>query len=158
MVGLGEDRRARLHEPLDRSRGIRRAVALEDPRACLRRHAVGAEQVLDADRDAAERAALVDRERLVLLADPREGVEVIGQRAVAVEAPQLTFVELAGAHPLGRLGRGEAEDVGHPAPGLGTRNPPWALSGALSRTTSRGHDGRGSSARSAFSTSTTWLV
>ena len=40
--------------------------------------------------------------------------------------------------------------------GRGSRRP--AIAGACARTTSRGSDGRGSSARSALATSTTWVV
>src|SRR3712207_7514320 len=38
-----------------------RSVALEDPRAGLTRHALGAEEVLDRDRDAAQRPAVHGR-------------------------------------------------------------------------------------------------
>ena len=57
LVGLAEQRRARLGQLLHDGRRVRRAVALEDPRARLARHALGAEQVLDRHRHAAERSA-----------------------------------------------------------------------------------------------------
>ncbi len=155
LVGLGQHRGSRVHEALDRGRGVGRSVALEDLRARLRGDALGAEQVLDPDRDAAERATRVDGLRIVLAADPGEGVEVVGQRAVAVEAPQLAAREIARANALGGLRRRQLEDLAHPAPGLGTRKPPRAGSGALSSAFSRGSEGRGSSARRTFSTATT---
>ena len=40
-------------EPRDDRRGVGRPVALEDPRARLARHALGAEEVLDGERHAA---------------------------------------------------------------------------------------------------------
>ena len=87
--------------------------------------------------------------------------ELVGQRALAVGAPQLAGVDRAGAHALGGLGGGELEQLAHAsgeAPGLGTRKPSGDGSGAAARTTSRGSEGRGSSARRAFSTSTTCEV
>ena len=50
LVGLGEQRRARLGQLAHGGRRVRRQVALEDPRAGLARHALGAEQVLDGER------------------------------------------------------------------------------------------------------------
>ena len=47
-----------LGELRDGGRGVRRPVALEDPRAGLARHALGAEEVLDGERDAGERRAV----------------------------------------------------------------------------------------------------
>ena len=54
LVGLAQQRRARRREPRDGGGGVGRAVALEDARARLRRHAGGAEEVLDGERHAAQ--------------------------------------------------------------------------------------------------------
>ena len=58
-VGLAEDAGAGGVEAAHRGRRVGRQVALEDPRAGGGRRALGGEDVLDRDRDAAERA--VDR-------------------------------------------------------------------------------------------------
>ena len=55
LVGLREQRRAGLLQAPHDGGGVRRQVALEDPRARLAGHALGAEQVLDGQRHAAER-------------------------------------------------------------------------------------------------------
>ena len=60
---------------------------------------------LTRDRDAAERRVAVDLGRRRLAGDPGERVELVGERALAVGAPQLAGVELAGADALGRLRR-----------------------------------------------------
>ena len=54
-VGLAEHRRAGVLELLDRRGGVGRLVAVEDATAARAGHAVHAEQVLDAERHAAER-------------------------------------------------------------------------------------------------------
>ena len=63
LVGLAEQRRAGGGEPRDDRRRVRRAVALEDLRAGLARHALGAEEVLDGERDAGQRRAAARRAR-----------------------------------------------------------------------------------------------
>ena len=55
LVGLPEQRRAGVREARDHGRRVGRAVALEDARARLARDALGAEEVLDGERHAAER-------------------------------------------------------------------------------------------------------
>src|SRR6185503_3988121 len=119
----------------------------------LARDARGAEEVLDRDRDAAQRTAAGYRR--CVLGDPDVGVEGVGGRALAVEGEVLGGVEVAGLDGVGRLLGGELD---HEAPGLGTRKPPRAASGALSSARSTGIEGRGSSARRAFSTSMTCEV
>src|SRR6185436_13712457 len=95
--------------------------------------------------------------RARLVGHPHVGVQVVRRRALAVELPDLGGRDLAGADLLGRLRRGEESEIAH-APGLGTRKPPSAGSGASSRIFSRGQLSRGSSARRTFSTSTTCEV
>ncbi len=143
LMGLGQQRRAGGGEALDGGRGVGRPVALEDLRAGLARDALGAEEVLDGDGDAAQRGVAIDLRRGDLAGDPGERVELVGERALAVGRPQLAVVDRAGAHALGGLGRGQIEQVAHAgdAPGLGTRKPPCAGSGALASATSRGSDG-----------------
>ena len=60
-----------------------------------------------------------------LARDPRERVELVGERALAVGRPQLAGVDRAGAHALGGLGRGQLEQLAHAgaAPGLGHAEP-----------------------------------
>ena len=52
---LPEQRRAGLRQLRDDRGGVRRPVALEDPRARLAGDALGAEQILDGERHAGER-------------------------------------------------------------------------------------------------------
>ena len=162
LVGLAQQRRAGGGQARDRRRRVRRAVALEDLRAGLARDALGAEQVLDADRDAAERRRRRRRRASSSSAHPGEGVERRRRRALAVEVARAR--RRRGRPPLPRsaaCGGGQLEQLAHAdaGPGLGTRKPPSAGVGrALQRDSRRGSDGRGSSARSAFSTSTTCEV
>ena len=157
LVRLGEQRCAGGGQALDGGRRVGRAVALEDPRAGLARDALRAEQVLDRDGDAGERSVAGLRSGV---GDPGEGVVLVGGGAGAVAVPQLGGVEVARADARGRGGRGQGEGVAHAGagPGLGTRKPPWSASGALWSATSAGSEGRGSSARRAFSTAITCEV
>ena len=52
----------------------------------------------------------------------RERVELVGQRALAVGAPQLAGVDRAGAHALGGLGGGELEQLAHARRGARARD------------------------------------
>src|SRR5205807_2311798 len=123
-----------------------RPVALEDLRARLRGHALGAEEVLDGERD-----ALVGRR---LLGDPDERVELVSGRALAVGLEELARAELAAPERVARL---LCRQLDH-ACGLGTRKPSSVRAGAAASATSRGRQGRGSSARSALAISTTCEV
>ena len=60
-VRLAEQPRARVAEPAHRGRRVRRPVALEDPRAGGGLDALGAEEVLDRDRQPAQRLAAAIR-------------------------------------------------------------------------------------------------
>ena len=62
-VGLAEQPRAGVGEPANRGRRVRRPVALEDPRARGGLDALGAEEVLDRHRQAAQRLAAGRRAR-----------------------------------------------------------------------------------------------
>ena len=81
LVGLAEQRRARLGEARDDRRRVRRAVALEDPRARLARHALGAEEVLDGERHAARAAPSAVGASGASSATHSEGVELVGRGA-----------------------------------------------------------------------------
>jgi hypothetical protein len=118
---------------------------------------LGAEEVLDRDGHAGERRVLAAAAAGASVGHPREGVELLGGRAVAVGGEDVARGELAGADALHGLRGGEREDVAH-ACGLGTSNPSSRTEGAASSIVSRGSEGRGSSARSAFVTGTTWEV
>ena len=106
--------------------GVGRPVALEDARAGRAGHALDAEQVLDRHRRQ-RRPGRAGR----LLGHPQVGAEVVAGGALALELEQL-----GGATPRRRAIRsrllrgGEAEQVAHEPPGLGTRKPPSATSGA----------------------------
>ena len=108
LVGLAQQRGARLRQPAHDRGGVGRAVALQDPRARLRRHALGAEEVLDRERDAGQRTSVLAR---LLVGHPQEGVELVGRGAVAVGLEELAAVELAALHGGGRLRGGEGDDV-----------------------------------------------
>ncbi len=84
-VGLAEDPGAAVEQPLDRGRRVGRDVALEDPRAGGRREAVDAEDVLDRDRHAGERAGAGRRGRVIGVGAPQIGAEVVVGAGVGVE-------------------------------------------------------------------------
>ena len=119
LVGLAEQRAAGLRRCCStRRRRVRRAVVLEDLRAGLARDALGAEQVLDRDRDAGERAA-VARRRLV--GDPDVRVERVVGRALAVELEVLAGVEVAGRDARQRPALAVSSIMTLPGTGRGSR-------------------------------------
>ena len=92
----------------------------------LARNALGAEQVLDRERDAGERLP-ARRARIArgLVGDPDERVQLVGRRPRPVELEQLGRIELAGADRRCRLRRRSARAVGASfgaGAGLGTRS------------------------------------
>src|SRR5215204_525869 len=155
-VGLAEDAAARLRQLANRHGRVRRAIALEDPRARSGLDPLGAEDVLHGDRRASQRPirSPIRRSRL---GAPQVGAELVAGSRLRVDVEVLVTVQLPGGDPLQGLRCRELEDVAH-ACGEGTRNAPSSGSGAGSRTRSRGQLGRGSSARSTFSSATTCEV
>ena len=160
-VGLAErDQPGRLRTGCTTSASYERAVALEDARAGRGRHAARAEQVLERDRHALQPAAAVRVEprRPRASARPRsdvqEGVDVavvsrdpveVGLGQLTAARPRARRAARRSARPSGRACRSScAPPVG------GTRNPSCAGPGAPASTSSRGQDGRGSSAASTF--------
>ena len=118
----GRPPRARLR---DDRRGVRRAVALKDPRSGLAGNPLGAEQVLDGHRDTAERRAEVGTLLGGRVRHPGERVQLIGRGAFAVGIEQLGRDRSPGTDTLGCLRSRQLDQVAHlPAPGLGTPNPP----------------------------------
>ena len=78
MFVLPSTLRPGLGELSNRGRRVWRLVALEDPRARGRRHTLGAEDVLDRDRDACQRAR--SPFSAARLAAPEIGVQLIARR------------------------------------------------------------------------------
>ena len=94
LVGLAQQRRARVLQLPDDRRRVRRPVALEDPRAGLAGDAFGTEQVLDRERHAGQRRRGRSGGRCRrLVRDPRERVELVGGGALAIGVEQLASVE-----------------------------------------------------------------
>ena len=158
MLVLPSTRAPRRVEPAHRGRGVGRPVALEDPRAGRRRRALGAEDVLDRDRDAAQRPVLD------LVPVPSSTAQRYAfSSSPAAASRQASWYSSGETRPAAisadRLGDGEAEQLGaHSACGEGARKAPSAGSGAGSSIASRGQLGRGSSGRRTFSSSTTCEV
>ncbi len=100
--------------------GVRRQIPLEDARARLAGHALGAEQILDRERHAAQRSGTRAVLRGRALGDPREAVQpliargAVGGGALAVDVEQLT----RGQRPVGdrrrRVGGGQVDYIAHP--------------------------------------------
>src|SRR5581483_2642658 len=117
-------------------------------------HALGAEQVFDRHRHAAQRPSGAGLRSPV--GDPGERVQFIGTGSAAVGLEQLLAVELSGTDTLGCLSSRQLDELGHcAAPGVGTPKPCSTGSGAGASATSTGSDGTGSSSLSAFTTSIT---
>ena len=156
LVGLRRAASRRRRQARDDGRGVRRQVALEDPRAGLAGHALGAEQVLDRQRHAAERRPRRAVPRAPV-GDPGEAVQAllagrpVGGGAGAVGLEQLPRRERPGGDRRRRpaLADSPRTSVALMPAGSGPGNPPSLTAGACARATSRGSDGRGSSARSA---------
>ena len=98
-VGLAEDDRARLAEPLRDVGVVRRAISLQDPRSGRALATRQRDQVLERDRDAEQRPEQVERPVRIGTRRRQPGVRCVGlgQRPVAidgqpdVERPVVTF-------------------------------------------------------------------
>ena len=164
-VRLAEHARAGLAQLADGGRRVGRAVALEDPRAGRGRDALGAEDVLDRDRDAAERAS-PSRRRPVprsACAAPRRST---GRRSASRRRPPRDRRRSTRPRRARRSGsarpprrpsaRRIAPRITPAARGRGRRRRPGRAHAPAPR--SRGQLGRGSSGRSTFSSATTCEV
>ena len=134
-VGLAEHRRAGRVEPPHRGRRVGRPVALEDPRAGGGRHALGAEDVLDRDRDAAQRpvrdlvaVAVLDRARGRRSARRRRRPRARRRSTRPAETRPAAISAAASATVS------SSSSAHHSACGEGTRKAPSAGSGAGSST------------------------
>ena len=186
-VGLAEDDRAGVAQPLGDVGVVRRAVALEDPRAGRALAALDRDEVLERDRDAEQRmerrraprrprrapppagrrrasASASARSRSMVSQALRPSVLALGQ--VEVGVGQLARRDVA-ARAAGRPSRGRGARVSVGAIGralsarrgsAGTTMKSPSRAGALARTASTGSDGRATSSRRMFSSSIVWAV
>ena len=146
-VGLAEQAGAGFAEAPHRGGRVRRPVALEDPRAGGGLDPLGAEQVLDRERGAAQGVAAGAAR--AGLGSPQVGVELVAGGRLGVGVEVLVGGDLPRLDPpdrgrgaeldqLSRIGAGLAHACGE-----GTRKAPSAGSGAFSSARSRGRLGSG---------------
>ena len=90
-VGLAEHDHAGGLEPGRHGRVVRRPPALEDPAADRRRHALGAQHVLERERHAGERARC---------SSPRVDPRGLGERALGVDVQEGVHAVVDGGDPV----------------------------------------------------------
>ena len=147
----------------DSGGGVGRPVALEDPRPRRGRHALGAEDVLDGDRDASRAAARPRSPARVLVAvPPQVRVQLVPGGSLRPGLDRLVRREIARGHRLAAPATAVRSSMSasiRSACGEGTRNAPSAGSGACrQRHVAIEALVPARPRRSTFSSSTTWDV